>query len=145
LQQAEERKKFEEVMKLDKKMKEADVALFAEWLALTDGKDGKGTLEDITTPVTTPITKNDALIVIDMQRDFVPVSLRNETGGRFGVPGGGVIVDPICQLIKSASEVGATIIASRDYHPHDHFSFAHAGLRSQSGSKCVYNIYIYMI
>ena len=144
MQQAEERKKFEDVKKLDKRMKETDVPLFAEWLTLTDGKDGKGTLEDITTTVTTPITKNDALIVIDMQRDFVPRSPHNETGGRFGVAGGGVIVDPICQLIKAASEVGATIIASRDYHPHDHFSFAHAGMWSQSGSKCLYNIYIYI-
>jgi len=135
LQQAEERTKLEEVKKLDKEAKEADVALFAEWTALTDGKDGKGTLAGITKKeVTIPITKNDALIVIDMQRDFVPRSPHNETGGRFGVAGGGVIVDPICQLIKAASEVGATIIASRDYHPHDHFSFAHAGMWSQSGS-----------
>ena len=131
MQQAEERKKLEEVKKLDKEAKEADVALFEEWTALTDGKDGKdgkGTLAGITKEVTTPITKNDALIVIDMQRDFVPRSPHNETGGRFGVAGGGVIVDTICQLIKAASEVGATIIASRDYHPHDHFSFAHAGM-----------------
>ena len=63
------RKKFEDVKKLDKRMKETDVPLFAEWLTLTDGKDGKETLEDITTPVTTPITKNDALIVTPPQ-DF---------------------------------------------------------------------------
>jgi hypothetical protein len=30
-------------------------------------------------------------------------------------------------MIRAASDVGATIIASRDYHPHDHCSFAHVG------------------
>jgi hypothetical protein len=96
--------------------------IFSEWLSLT----GAGTLESIAN-ATAPINKNDALIIIDMQRDFVPFSKQNANGGRFGVPEGDAIVAPICQLIKAASDVGATIIASRDYHPHDHYSFAHAG------------------
>ena len=41
--------------------------LFPEWLALAGGS----TLADVTTP-TSSIGKGDALIVIDMQRDFVP-------------------------------------------------------------------------
>ena len=30
-------------------------------------------------------------------------------------------------MIRAATAAGATIMASRDYHPHDHCSFAHAG------------------
>lgn len=41
--------------------------LFPEWLTLAGGS----TLADVTTP-TSSIGKGDALIVIDMQRDFVP-------------------------------------------------------------------------
>jgi hypothetical protein len=55
--------------------------LFTEWLSLT----GAQSLEDITNS-TASITKNDALIVIDMQQDFVQVSKTNADGGRFGVP-----------------------------------------------------------
>ena len=46
------------------------------------------------------IGPSDALLVIDMQRDFVPKSGSNTDGGRFGVPEGDHIA-PLCeQLIK---------------------------------------------
>ena len=96
--------------------------LFTEWLSLA----GLERLDNATR-VSTPITEKDALVVIDMQRDFVPCSSRNADGGRFGVPEGDSIVAPIAHMIAAAAKVGATIIASRDYHPHDHCSFAHEG------------------
>ena len=56
--------------------------------------------------------------------------------------GGDDIVDSIVAMVQAASDAGATIIASRDYHPHDHCSFAHAGghfpshcVQGTSGSK----------
>jgi nicotinamidase-related amidase len=73
------------------------------------------------------ITKDDALVVIDMQRDFVPASIDNPDGGRFGVAEGQDVVAPICSMIKAASDVGAVILASRDYHPNDHCSFSSYG------------------
>ena len=108
--------------------------LFTEWLELAApassassrrspgaSPEGAGVarLKNIITAATpAPLSEKDALIVIDMQRDFVPVSVNNVEGGLFGVAEGDEVVAPICSLIKAASEVGATIIASRDYHPH---------------------------
>eukprot|EP00759_Apiculatamorpha_spiralis_P019103 PhF_6_TR25299/c0_g1_i1/m.34913/K08281/pncA; nicotinamidase/pyrazinamidase len=67
------------------------------------------------------ITSNDVLVVVDMQYDFLP-------GGSFGVAEGNEAVDPILKLIKKALEKGATVIATRDYHPINHCSFsAHGG------------------
>ena len=92
-------------------------ALFREWLTLA----GATTLSDLTVGGTPPIIKGDALVIIDMQRDFVPASGGNPDGGRFGVAEGEAIVAPICSMIQAASDVGAVILASRDYHPHDHW------------------------
>ena len=74
------------------------------------------------------ITADDALLVIDMQRDFVPKSAANPDGGRFGAPEGDHIVLPIVQLIEHFAHAGAMVAATRDYHPHDHVSFiSHGG------------------
>jgi nicotinamidase-related amidase len=71
-----------------------------------------------------PLTKSDTLIVIDMQKDFLP---RNHTTnprcGSFGVPETEDIVQRIALLIQTASQNEATVIVSRDYHPRDHCSF----------------------
>ena len=98
--------------------------LFTEWLELASSSRcptgaGVARLKDIITTATPALlSEKDALIVIDMQQDFVPVSVNNVEGGLFGVAEGDEVVAPICSLIKAASEVGATIIATRDYHPH---------------------------
>ena len=52
--------------------------LFVEWLGLAE-------LQSSSLDRTEPITKDDALVIIDMQRDFVPLSINNPDGGRFGV------------------------------------------------------------
>jgi len=71
-----------------------------------------------------PLAVNDTLIVIDMQKDFLPRSKKNNPNcGSFGVDGTGEIVNRIALLIETASKVGATVIVSRDYHPVDHCSF----------------------
>jgi nicotinamidase/pyrazinamidase len=63
---------------------------------------------------------SDALLVIDMQVDFLP-------GGALGVPGGHEVTDPVNHLIALFRDAGRPVFASRDWHPADHVSFAAAG------------------
>ncbi len=60
-----------------------------------------------------PIT---ALLIVDVQRDFLP-------GGALGVPDGDAVLAPLERL---AGEVDL-VVASRDWHPGDHCSFAERG------------------
>ena len=97
--------------------------LFQEWLDLASGGDGG----EVVPSQISPMGPDDALIIIDMQKDFVPCTKTNEDGGRFGVPEGDLIVSVINQLIGSAVAAGATVVATRDYHPADHVSFVSEG------------------
>ncbi|MGM0913472.1 MAG: isochorismatase family protein [Pseudomonadota bacterium] len=62
----------------------------------------------------------DALLVVDMQNDFCE-------GGALAVTGGNTLVPAINAEIAAARAGGALIVASRDWHPVDHVSFAHRG------------------
>ncbi|MFL6673407.1 MAG: isochorismatase family protein [Massilia sp.] len=64
--------------------------------------------------------QGDALLVIDMQYDFLP-------GGSLAVPGGHDVLAPIKRLLALYGERGLPIYATRDWHPHDHCSFAAQG------------------
>jgi nicotinamidase/pyrazinamidase len=55
----------------------------------------------------------DALLVIDVQPDFMP-------GGPLAVEEGEQIVEPIAQLIPRFN----TVVATQDWHPRNHRSFA---------------------
>ena len=57
-----------------------------------------------------------ALIVVDVQNDFCP-------GGALEVPDGDAVVDAVNQLATGAPFV----VATRDWHPPDHGSFAEQG------------------
>jgi len=59
--------------------------------------------------------RRDALLVVDLQRDFLP-------GGALGVAGGDAIVEPIARL---APRFGV-VVATQDWHPAGHVSFASA-------------------
>ncbi len=54
-----------------------------------------------------------ALIVVDMQKDFLP-------GGPLGVAGGNEIVPVINRLMGDFD----LVVATKDWHPPDHGSFA---------------------
>jgi len=54
-----------------------------------------------------------ALLVVDLQNDFLP-------GGALAVPGG----DEVIPVIRRAMEILPIVVASRDWHPADHGSFA---------------------
>jgi nicotinamidase/pyrazinamidase len=58
----------------------------------------------------------DALIVVDVQNDFCP-------GGALAVADGDRVVGPVNRLAEEASFV----VATRDWHPPDHGSFAPEG------------------
>ncbi|QNA91057.1 nicotinamidase [Massilia sp. Dwa41.01b] len=62
----------------------------------------------------------DALIVVDLQVDFLP-------GGALGVPRGDEVIEPITRLINLFRQQGLPIYASRDWHPENHVSFAERG------------------
>ena len=70
---------------------------------------------------TKTINKDDIIFVIDMQNDFIPDSPDSKKEGAFAVVEGDSIINPIAKLVKKTK---AHIIASRDYHPIDHCSFA---------------------
>jgi nicotinamidase/pyrazinamidase len=62
----------------------------------------------------------DALLVVDMQRDFLP-------GGALGVAGAPAILEPVNACLMRFAEAAQPIFASRDWHPADHRSFASQG------------------
>ena len=64
--------------------------------------------------------KGDALIVVDLQNDFLP-------GGSLGVRRGEEIVPLINRYIKVFQEGGHPIYATRDWHPAGHSSFKEQG------------------
>jgi len=66
------------------------------------------------------IEKGDALIVIDVQRDFC-------RGGSLPVPDGDAVVPVLNQYIRIFKETGAPIFATRDWHPSNHISFKGRG------------------
>lgn len=66
------------------------------------------------------LSEADALLVIDMQVDFLP-------GGKLGVPGGDAVLNPINDLLALFSSRDLPIYASRDWHPENHCSFADRG------------------
>jgi nicotinamidase-related amidase len=62
----------------------------------------------------------DALLVVDVQRDFLP-------GGSLAVAGGDAILGPINACIERFVARGLPVFASRDWHPPNHMSFRAQG------------------
>ncbi|HRQ57148.1 MAG TPA: nicotinamidase [Azoarcus taiwanensis] len=62
----------------------------------------------------------DALILVDVQNDFLP-------GGALAVPEGDRVVAPLTQVAARFAELGLPVFATRDWHPQDHCSFAAQG------------------
>lgn len=62
----------------------------------------------------------DALVIVDVQNDFLP-------GGSLAVPHGDRVVEPLNRWIAAFSAAALPIFATRDWHPADHCSFAAQG------------------
>jgi nicotinamidase/pyrazinamidase len=75
-------------------------------------------------PVTTTETltpkSGDALIVVDVQNDFLP-------GGNLAVLDGDAVVPVLNTWIRRFRAAGLPIFATRDWHPSDHCSFQDQG------------------
>lgn len=63
---------------------------------------------------------SDALLIVDVQRDFLP-------GGALAVPDGNKIVPVLAACIVVFARNDCPIFASRDWHPPDHCSFQASG------------------
>lgn len=66
------------------------------------------------------LSSQDALLIVDVQRDFCP-------DGRLPVPEGDAVVAAINPWIAAARQAGRLIVASRDWHPRRHVSFESEG------------------
>lgn len=67
-----------------------------------------------------PVRDGDALLIVDLQNDFLP-------GGSLGVAGGDEVVAPLARSIDVFHQHGQPIYATRDWHPADHCSFQAQG------------------
>ena len=75
--------------------------------------------QDITYEPSATLRGDDALVVVDMQYDFMP-------GGALPVDQGDAIVSGVNTLMQLFGESGATLVLTQDWHPAGHHSFASA-------------------
>jgi nicotinamidase/pyrazinamidase len=66
------------------------------------------------------LTKYDALVIVDVQRDFC-------AGGALAVPDGDAVVQPLNSYIEVFKSANLPIVATRDWHPPNHISFRERG------------------
>src|SRR5579862_1727955 len=66
------------------------------------------------------LDQHDALIIVDLQNDFLP-------GGALGVPDGDAVIPALNRCIEQFKRAGAPIFATRDWHPANHCSFRARG------------------
>ena len=66
------------------------------------------------------LAEHDALLVVDVQRDFLP-------GGALAVPRGDEVVPFLAACVEKFKRCNLPIAASRDWHPSDHCSFRDFG------------------
>jgi nicotinamidase/pyrazinamidase len=62
----------------------------------------------------------DALVVVDVQNDFLP-------GGSLAVPNGDEVVPVLNHYLAAFVRAGLPVFATRDWHPPDHCSFRARG------------------
>jgi nicotinamidase/pyrazinamidase len=67
-----------------------------------------------------PPRPGDALIVIDVQKDFLP-------GGALAVPEGDQVIPALNRYIQMMEKEGFPVFLTRDWHPPDHGSFHEQG------------------
>ena len=67
-----------------------------------------------------PFRSGDALIVVDVQNDFLP-------GGSLAVPRGDEVVPILNRYLTAFQEKHLPVFATRDWHPPNHCSFKSQG------------------
>jgi nicotinamidase/pyrazinamidase len=76
--------------------------------------------ESTSDPAAEPFGVGDALLVVDVQNDFLP-------GGTLAVVGGDAVVPLLNRCVKAFTARRLPIIATRDWHPPGHASFTTQG------------------
>ena len=71
-------------------------------------------------PAGDPIGAGDALLIVDVQNDFLP-------GGALAVADGDAVIAPLNRWIARFGAARAPVYATRDWHPPDHCSFRPQG------------------
>ena len=71
-------------------------------------------------PANIKLHKHDALLIIDVQNDFLP-------GGSLAVPGAEAIIAVLNRYIDFFTSLSLPVFASRDWHPAHHSSFSDMG------------------
>lgn len=71
-------------------------------------------------PQTVHLQSGDALIVVDVQNDFLP-------GGSLAVPHGDDVIPVLNNYIEAFTAKALPVYATRDWHPADHCSFQPQG------------------
>ncbi len=66
------------------------------------------------------IRSGDALLVVDLQNDFLP-------GGALGVPHGDEVIPVLLDYLATFHSRGLAIFGTRDWHPANHCSFREQG------------------
>jgi nicotinamidase/pyrazinamidase len=66
--------------------------------------------------------ENDALVIVDLQYDFLP-------GGALAVKNGDMIIPKINEYIHLFTDIDLPVVATRDWHPANHCSFKEYGGR----------------
>jgi nicotinamidase/pyrazinamidase len=74
------------------------------------------------------LNKHDALIIVDMQNDFMP-------GGALPVEEGNEIIDSINLVSDIFLKNNALIVLTQDWHPENHMSFASAHPDKKPGDE----------
>ncbi|MHA2005776.1 MAG: bifunctional nicotinamidase/pyrazinamidase [Promethearchaeota archaeon] len=74
------------------------------------------------------IVEKDALIIVDMQNDFIP-------GGSLPVEGGNLIIKDINQLASMFKKISKNVILTQDWHPRAHLSFASSHPGKEPGDE----------
>jgi len=67
-----------------------------------------------------PLRAGDALLIVDVQSDFLP-------GGSLAVPRGDEVVAVLNGCLQAFRQAGLPVVATRDWHPPDHCSFRPQG------------------
>lgn len=86
----------------------------------------------MTQPHSISIMASDALLIIDLQNDFLP-------GGALGIPSADKILEPINDYTQFFEHAQASVILTRDWHPAYHCSFSAQG--GPWPDHCVENTY----
>jgi len=70
--------------------------------------------------MTVELSRHDAVLIVDVQVDFLP-------GGNLGVRRGDEVVPALNRYVVAASRKALPVFATRDWHPQNHCSFRARG------------------